>query len=60
MLSPDQLRQRYQARQQRLAREGEERASETAQRRQASSANAVAEAIARAQARRLALHKDAP
>jgi hypothetical protein len=52
MLTPDQLRQRYLARQQRLAREAEERAVEDRQRRQATSANAVAEAIARAKSRK--------
>ena len=49
----DLLRDRYQARQRRLAREFEERAAEE-RRRKTMSADAVAEAIARAKARRLA------
>jgi hypothetical protein len=52
MLTPDQLRQRYLARQRRLARETEERAEEDRRRRQATTANSVAEAIARAKARK--------
>lgn len=52
MLTPGQLRQRYLARQRRLALEADERAADDRQRSLATSAEAVAEAIARAKARR--------
>lgn len=52
MLSADQLRQRYLARQLRLEREAAERAADADRKKQDSSPDAVAEAIARAKARK--------
>lgn len=60
MLNADQLRQRYLARQRRLEREAAERTADAAGKQQASSPDAVAEAIARALARRQAQSKPPP